>query len=144
MRYGIPEYRLDRELLTAELNSIVDLGVEVHLNTKLGTDVTFSELQRRHDALFLAIGASLGRGLDIEGHQADGVLKAIEFLINVNQGFEVEVGEKVVVIGGGDTAIDAARVSKRLGADLHIFTTVGPVQEFGSGKNIAGILARHA
>ncbi len=113
MKLGIPEYRLDRDLLTAELNSIVELGVEVHLDTKLGTDVTFTELRRRHDALFLAIGASLGRGLDIEGHQADGVLKAIEFLINVNQGFEVEVGDKVIVIGGGDVAMDAARTALR-------------------------------
>jgi len=113
MKLGIPEYRLDRELLTAELDSIVDLGVDVHLNTKLGTDVTFTELKHRHDALFLAIGASLGRGLDIEGHQADGVLKAIEFLINVNQGFEVDVGGKVIVIGGGDVAMDAARTALR-------------------------------
>ena len=113
MKLGIPEYRLDRELLSAELQAIVDLGVEVQLNTKLGTDVTFQELRDRHDALFLAIGASLGRGLDLEGHQADGVLKAIEFLINVNQGFEVDVGDRVIVIGGGDVAMDAARTALR-------------------------------
>jgi len=113
MKLGIPEYRLNRDLLTAELNAIVDLGVEVQLNTKLGEQVTFPELRGRHDALFLAHGASLGRGLDIEGHQADGVLKAIEFLINVNQGFEVEVGDRVIVIGGGDVAMDAARTALR-------------------------------
>ena len=72
MKLGIPEYRLDRDLLEAELQAIVDLGVDVHLNTKLGEAVTFSELQARHDALFLSIGATLGRGLDIEGHEADG------------------------------------------------------------------------
>ncbi|MCP3974061.1 MAG: FAD-dependent oxidoreductase [bacterium] len=113
MKLGIPEYRLDRELLTAELDAIVDLGVEVHLNAKLGDDVTFSELRTRHDALFLAIGASLGRGLNLEGHDADGVLKAIEFLINVNQGYEVEIGDRVIVIGGGDVAMDAARTALR-------------------------------
>lgn len=113
MKLGIPEYRLDRELLTAELDAIVDLGVEVHLDTKLGDDVTFTELQTRHDALFLAIGASLGRGLNLEGHDADGVLKAIEFLINVNQGYEVDVGDRVIVIGGGDVAMDAARTALR-------------------------------
>jgi len=113
MKLGIPEYRLDRDLLSAELDAIVDLGVEVQLDTRLGRDVTFPELQVRHDALFLAIGASLGRGLDIEGHQADGVLKAIEFLINVNQGFEVDVGDRVIVIGGGDVAMDAARTALR-------------------------------
>ena len=113
MKLGIPEYRLDRELLTAELDAIVSLGVEVHLDTRLGVDVTFDELQERHDALFLAIGASLGRGLDIEGGEADGVLKAIEFLINMNQGFHVDVGERVIVIGGGDVAMDAARTALR-------------------------------
>jgi NADPH-dependent glutamate synthase beta subunit-like oxidoreductase len=113
MKLGIPEYRLNRDLLGAELNAIVDLGVEVRLNTKLGDDISFGELRARHDALFLAHGASLGRGLDIEGHQADGVLKAIEFLINVNQGFEVEVGDRVIVIGGGDVAMDAARTALR-------------------------------
>jgi NADPH-dependent glutamate synthase beta subunit-like oxidoreductase len=113
MKLGIPEYRLDRELLQAELDAIVGLGVEVHLNTRLGKDVTFEGLRSRHDALFVAIGATLGRGLDIEGHEADGVLRAIEFLINVNQGFQVDVGDRVVVIGGGDVAMDAARTALR-------------------------------
>ncbi len=113
MKLGIPAYRLDRELLQAELDAIVDLGVEVHLNTRLGEDVAFAELRSRHDALFVAIGATLGRGLDIEGHDADGVLRAIEFLINVNQGFQVDVGDRVVVIGGGDVAMDAARTALR-------------------------------
>ena len=113
MKLGIPEYRLDRTLLQAELDSIVNLGVDVHLNTRLGDDVTFDELRSRHDALFVAIGASLGRGLDIEGHDADGVMRAIEFLINVNQGFKVDVGKRVVVIGGGDVAMDAARTALR-------------------------------
>ncbi len=113
MKLGIPEYRLDRQLLQAELDAIVSLGVEVHLNTRLGRDVTFDELRSRHDAVFLAIGASLGRGLDIEGHQADGVLRALEFLININQGFHVDVGDRVIVIGGGDVAMDAARTAIR-------------------------------
>ena len=113
MKLGIPEYRLDRTLLQAELDAIVSLGVEVKLNTRLGRDITFEEIRSRHDAVFVAIGASLGRGLDIEGHQADGVVKAIEFLINANQGFEVEVGARVIVIGGGDVAMDAARTALR-------------------------------
>lgn len=113
MKLGIPEYRLDRELLQAELDAIVSLGVEVHLNTRLGKDVAFEELRSRHDALFIAIGATLGRDLDIEGHEADGVLRAIEFLINVNQGFQVDVGNRVIVIGGGDVAMDAARTALR-------------------------------
>ncbi len=113
MLLGIPEYRLDRSLLAAEIKAITDLGVEVRLNTKLGDGITLDDLRRQHDALFVAIGATLGRGLDLEGHDADGVLKAIEYLINANQGFATDVGQKVVVIGGGDVAMDAARTALR-------------------------------
>jgi NADPH-dependent glutamate synthase beta subunit-like oxidoreductase len=113
MWLGIPEYRLDRVLLGKEVAAIVDLGIEVRYEQKLGRDFTLTELRQRHDAVFLALGATLGRGLDIEGHDADGVLKAIEFLINMNRGFEVDVGERVVVIGGGDVAMDAARTALR-------------------------------
>ncbi|MFW2334440.1 FAD-dependent oxidoreductase [Ilumatobacter sp.] len=113
MWLGIPEYRLDRGVLQSDIDAIVDLGVEVRYETRLGHDVTFDELIDRHDALFLGIGATLGRGLDIEGAEADGVFKAIEFLINMNRGFSVDVGERVVVIGGGDVAMDAARTALR-------------------------------
>jgi NADPH-dependent glutamate synthase beta subunit-like oxidoreductase len=113
MWLGIPEYRLDRDVLAADINAIVDLGIEVHYNTKLGTDFTFDQLRSRHDAIFLGIGATLGRGLDLDGADADGVFKAIEFLINMNRGFDVAVGERVIVIGGGDVAMDAARTALR-------------------------------
>jgi NADPH-dependent glutamate synthase beta subunit-like oxidoreductase len=116
MVLGIPEYRLDRTLIGAEISAIVDLGVDVRFDTRLGTDVTLDELRRRHDAVFLAIGATQGRGLDIDGNEADGVFRAIEFLINVNRGFEVDVGGRVVVIGGGDVAMDAARTALRAAA----------------------------
>ncbi len=115
MWLGIPEYRLDRSILNADLDAILALGVEVQYNTRLGTDVTLDQLRERHDAVFLGIGATLGRGLDIEGGDADGVLKAIEFLINMNRGYEVGVGKKVLVIGGGDVAMDAARTALRAG-----------------------------
>jgi NADPH-dependent glutamate synthase beta subunit-like oxidoreductase/ferredoxin len=113
MWLGIPEYRLDRDVLAADINAILDMGVAVEYETRLGVDMTLEQLRERHDAVFLAIGATLGRGLDIEGSDADGVLKAIEFLINMNRGYEVEIGERVLVIGGGDVAMDAARTALR-------------------------------
>lgn len=113
MWLGIPEYRLDRKVLAADIDAIVSMGVDVHLDTRLGRDVTLDQLRQHHDAVFLGIGATLGRGLDLPGAEADGVFKAIEFLINMNRGFKVDVGERVIVIGGGDVAMDAARTALR-------------------------------
>lgn len=116
MRLGIPEYRLPRELLDREIQGILDLGVEVRLESRLGTDITLSALRDQHDAVFLSIGATRARDLDIPGHESDGVFKALEFLLNVNRGFHVDVGQKVVVIGGGNVAMDAARTALRAAA----------------------------
>jgi len=113
MVLGIPEYRLDRALVQAEIDGIIGMGVDVQFGTKLGADVSLDELRQRHDGVMLALGATLGRGLDIPGHGADGVLRAMEFLININRGFKADIGEKVVVIGGGNVAMDAARTALR-------------------------------
>lgn len=107
---GVPEYRLPRDLIQAEIAAVESLGVEIQLNQRLGRDFTLGELKRRgYEAVFLGIGAHRSRELAIEGVQLDGVLRAIEFLLNVNLGYRVTLGRKVVVIGGGNVAFDVAR-----------------------------------
>jgi NADPH-dependent glutamate synthase beta subunit-like oxidoreductase/NAD-dependent dihydropyrimidine dehydrogenase PreA subunit len=107
---GVPEYRLPREIIQAEIKAIESLGVQLRLGRRLGRDFTLAELrQQGYEATFLAIGAHKSRELAIEGVQNDGVLRAIEFLLNVNLGFRVSLGRKVVVIGGGNVAFDVAR-----------------------------------
>jgi NADPH-dependent glutamate synthase beta subunit-like oxidoreductase/NAD-dependent dihydropyrimidine dehydrogenase PreA subunit len=107
---GVPEYRLPREIVQAEIEAIKSLGVEIRLNSRLGRDFAFSDLkQQGYEAVFLGIGAHKSRELAIEGVQLDGVLRAIDFLLNVNLGYRVTLGRKVVVIGGGNVAFDVAR-----------------------------------
>lgn len=107
---GVPEYRLPREIIRAEIAAIESLGVKIRLNSRLGKDFTLADLkQQGYEAVFIGIGAHKSRELSIEGVQLDGVLRAIEFLLNVNLGFKVSLGRKVVVIGGGNVAFDVAR-----------------------------------
>ena len=107
---GVPEYRLPREIVQAEIEAIESLGVQIQLNARLGRDFLLADLPRQgFEAVFLGIGAHKSRELTIEGVQLDGVLRAIEFLLNVNLGFRVTLGRKVVVIGGGNVAFDVAR-----------------------------------
>jgi formate dehydrogenase beta subunit len=107
---GVPEYRLPREIVKAEIAAIESLGVEIRLNMRLGREFAFADLKRQgYEAVFLGIGAHKSRDLAIEGVQLDGVLRATEFLLNVNLGFRVTLGHKVVVIGGGNVAFDVAR-----------------------------------
>jgi formate dehydrogenase (NADP+) beta subunit len=107
---GVPEYRLPREIVQAEIQAIESLGVEIRLNQKLGRDFLLEDLKRQgYEAVFLGLGAHKSRELAIEGVQLDGVLRAIEFLLNINLGYRVTLGHKVVVIGGGSVAFDVAR-----------------------------------
>lgn len=112
---GIPEYRLPRSLLLQEIAFIENLGVEIKLNTTVGTDITFDELAEKYDAVFIGAGCMKARSLNIEGHDLDGVLKAADFLININLGYKVDVGERVIVVGGGNVAFDVARSAARYG-----------------------------
>jgi NADPH-dependent glutamate synthase beta subunit-like oxidoreductase len=117
LRYGIPVYRLPREILDAEIQRILDLGVELKCDTKIGKDVAFEDIRKEYDAIYVAIGAHQGKNMGIPGEDGPGIWTGTEFLNHANSGKQVDLGNNVVVIGGGDTAIDAARVSKRLIAD---------------------------
>jgi len=117
LRYGIPDYRLPRAVIDAEVGRIADLGVEFRCNTAVGKDVTLDSLRVDYDAVFLGIGAHQGKKIQVEGEDGPGVYTGTGFLRQVAMGAAPSVGRRVAVIGGGDTAIDAARVSRRLATD---------------------------
>ena len=116
MKYGIPGYRTPRDVLDGEINRIVEMGVEIKLNTWIGKDITVEQLEKDYDAILWAVGAQAGRQLPIPGaEQAPNALTGVDFLEAFNDGRLQLVTEKVVVIGGGDTSIDVASVARRLG-----------------------------
>ncbi len=116
LRYGIPAYRLPKDVLDREIATITNLGVEVKTNQALGRDFTLEDLRRDFDAVFLGIGAQKGVNLGISGEDSEGVLSGVGFLRDIGLGKKIKLGERVAVIGGGNTAIDAARSALRLGA----------------------------
>ena len=120
MRVGIPRYRLPAEVIDKEVDFIRSVGVEIRLNTRIGKDIPFEKLREDYDAVFVGVGYHRGYLTNAKGTENKGVYEAIEFLRKVNLGEKVDIGEKVAVIGGGNTAIDAARVSIRLGAEVTI------------------------
>jgi formate dehydrogenase (NADP+) beta subunit len=113
MVLGIPEYRLARGLVTREIDAVIELGIDVELSCRIGRDVALADLLDRHESLFLSVGTGRGRSLDLPGNELDGVLRAVEFLLNVNQGFRAQLGQRLVVVGGGNVAFDAARTALR-------------------------------
>jgi formate dehydrogenase (NADP+) beta subunit len=115
LRYGVPIYRIDQEDMDLEIQSILDLGIEIRFNTPIGEDITLADLRRDNDAVFLGIGLMKGRSLNIEGADLDGVITAVDLLLNYNLGYKVSLGKKVLVVGGGDVAMDAARTALRVG-----------------------------
>ena len=114
MHLGIPEYRLPRDVLQAQIREILDLGPELKLNTRLGRNFSLGDLKRQgFKAVLMAFGLHRSRELNLPGNDLDGVVKGIDFLLNVNLGYRFEVGKRVVVIGGGNVAIDVARSAMR-------------------------------
>lgn len=116
LAYGIPEYRLPMEVLEHEIDLVKREGVNIHLNTEIGRDISFEALKNNNDALFVATGTQFPQRIDIPGENLPGVIHGINFLKAANLGQQIEIGERAVVIGGGNTAIDSARVALRLGA----------------------------
>lgn len=124
---GIPHFRLPREIIKMEVDNILSLGVTLHTRVTIGRDISFSELRSKFDAVLLATGLNKGRELSIPGAHLAGVYNGIDFLVNVNLGFEIELGKRVVVVGGGNVAIDVARSAVRLVQEAVDFAT--PDQE---------------
>lgn len=117
MRYCIPDYRLEKFVVKNEIDYILGLGVEVKTGVEFGKDITVDSLKRDgYKAIFIAIGAQLSAKLNIPGEDLEGVIHAVDFLRSLALGKRLNIGETVAVIGGGNTAIDAARTAKRLGA----------------------------
>ena len=111
---GIPEYRLPRSVIAREISNIQSLGVKIKTKSPITSTYGITELRRDgFEAVFIAIGTQAGRALNIPGSDLDGVIKAVDYLINVNMGYKVALGEKVLVIGGGSVALDAARTALR-------------------------------
>jgi len=114
MYHGIPEFRLARAVIEKEIQKTVDLGVEIKLNTPLNDQFGLKELKAEgYESVFMSVGVQKGRDMKIEGGDLDGVIKAIDYLLNINNGYRVNLGRKVLVIGGGFVAFDAARMALR-------------------------------
>jgi formate dehydrogenase beta subunit len=134
---GIPEYRLPRDVVEAQVREILETGdITLKLNSAAGRDFTISELRRQgFDAVLIAIGAHRSRDLNIPGVDLDGVHRGIDFLLNVNLGYKFTIGKKVVVIGGGNVAMDVARSAAR-----EVLREHGAVDEVvPSDENIAAV-----
>jgi len=167
LRVGIPEYRLPKDVLDAQIDYIRDTGVEFKTNTAIGRDMTLADLKNEgYDAVFFAIGSQLSTKLDIEGTNLDGVLWGLDFLRDVNLKRDVKVKDRVLVIGGGNVAMDVALTTLRLGAKevqlaclesreempayeaeiqqaldegIDINVSWGPRRILGDGKNVSGV-----
>jgi formate dehydrogenase major subunit len=136
MNQGIPEFRLPREIIEKEIGQITALGVEIRCNSEIGKTVTLMQLTEEYDAVILAAGTLRPNLLNLPGKELEGVRHGLDFLLEVNETNQTEIGEHVVVIGGGFTAMDCARTARRLGAE-----TV-QIEEELADKTVPGSILR--
>jgi NADH-quinone oxidoreductase subunit F len=120
LRYGIPAYRLPREILDGEIDDIISTGIEVRTGVKVGKDISMEELRERFNAVFIGIGAHRSQTMEVPGEEMEGVYGGAEFLRRMELGEAPSVGKVVAVIGGGNVAIDVARTCRRMGAAVTI------------------------
>ncbi len=121
LAFGIPEYRLPKDILQKEIDSIKQVGINILTNTEVGRDISFEALRRDHDAIYISTGTQLSRKVGVEGEELTGIYHGLDFLRDVNLKKDVLIQGVVAVIGGGNTAIDAARTALRKGAkEVHI------------------------
>lgn len=145
MRFGIPEYRLPRSLIAAEIEKIRALGVTLKLSTPLTPEYGLAALRAEgYEAVFLTVGVQRGRDLQLPGVELDGVVKAVDYLLNANRGFRMDLGRRVVVIGGGFVAFDAARTALRVRSEDEVAALSAAVGEGGERMKEAIDSAREA
>jgi NADPH-dependent glutamate synthase beta subunit-like oxidoreductase/ferredoxin len=143
LRLGIPEYRLPRSIIQLEVNAILSLGVELKTNARLGKDFTLADLKAQgYRSIFLGVGAMRSRDLAIPSADLDGVLRGIDYLLNVNLGYKVEMGRRVVVIGGGNVALDVARTAARGGEQANRERNLSIVQALDVARSAVRFGAR--
>ncbi|MDO9575618.1 MAG: FAD-dependent oxidoreductase, partial [bacterium] len=120
LRYGIPSYRLPKDVLDREIRLIISLGIEIKTGIQIGNGLTLTALRKKYDAVFIGVGAGIGKSMRIPGEEIKGVFQGVDFLRRFTLGEPLNIGKKVVVVGGGNTAIDSARTALRMGADVRI------------------------
>jgi NADPH-dependent glutamate synthase beta subunit-like oxidoreductase len=121
LRYGVPRYRLPDDVLATDVEYVRGLGAEIQTGVEIGRDVSFEQLDKDYNAILIAVGLQVSRGLPIPGMDLPGVLMAVPFLYAANTGQKIKLGKKVIVIGGGNVAVDVARCAKRMGAkEVHM------------------------
>jgi len=120
IRYGVPEYRMPYDQLDKDIATILNLGIEIEYNIKIGRDLDFKKVYDNYDAVFFSTGLTIPYKLEIEGEDLKGVLDGLDILDKVTRGIDLELEKKVAVIGGGNVAMDAARTARRLGAEVTV------------------------